>query len=194
MISASCWSGLIQGIAPFFRWSGWAMKIPADDHDNCSAELSEASDAKGPAASSAANPGSDAIRAVLMYHLKARHEQVRTALKAAVHARNASEILDLYQEAEAVGVAQTEIDEALAVAAKICAASAYEKVIIAVYLIKGKAGGWNVNKQLEETETAFQDPMQLLFLQKQLKKQKLHRILKSGVLLLFRFIFRNDSQ
>jgi hypothetical protein len=61
-----------------------------------------------------------------MYHLRNRRLQIRAALKVAVQERNASEILNLYQEAEAVGVAQNEIDEALDVAAKIFAPSAYK--------------------------------------------------------------------
>jgi hypothetical protein len=114
------------------------MKIPDDDRDYWSPVPSEASDATGltissaggvEATSSAANKDSDAIRAVLMYHLRARRLQVRTALKEAVQEKNASEILKLYCEAEAVGVAQAEIDEALAVAAEICAPSAYDTVM-----------------------------------------------------------------
>jgi hypothetical protein len=139
MLSSSCWYGVIEAVAPFFRWSGWSVKIPVDDDDDhCSAQLSEASDVDRITLSSPGyelvsnepdSPGSDAIRAVLTYHLQDRRRKVRTALEAAVQSRNASEILNLYQEAEAVGVPQTEIDQALELAAKICAPSTYEIVM-----------------------------------------------------------------
>jgi hypothetical protein len=69
--------------------------------------------------SNPADNSSDAVRAVLMYHLRARRLQVHAALQAAVLERNVPQILKLCHEAEATGVAQTEIAEALAVAAKI---------------------------------------------------------------------------
>merc|ERR1719409_1190944 len=153
MLSGTCWHGAIEGIAPFFRWSGWSMKIPLDDDDDhCSAELSQTGEASGltvrtrtvrealqeidmncaggvAVASDEADKGSDAVTAVLMHHLKPSRDQVRIALKAAVQSRRASEILMCCQDAKAVGVARAEIDEALAVAANIRAASAYETVM-----------------------------------------------------------------
>lgn len=54
-----------------------------------------------------------------MYHLRARRLQVRNALQAAVQDGNVAQILKLCPEAEATGVPQTAIAEALAVAAKL---------------------------------------------------------------------------
>jgi hypothetical protein len=116
------------------------MKVPIDYHDHHTAEgeLSEASEGEGltligagdaEGASNAADTGSDAIRAVLRCHLRARRQKVHAALEAAVQGRSASRILELCQEAEVLGVPQTEIDEAVAVAAEICATFAYETVM-----------------------------------------------------------------
>jgi hypothetical protein len=76
--------------------------------------------------SHAADTGSLAIRAVLMHHLRARRLQVNNALQEAVLERNAARILTLCHEAEATGVAETEIAKALAVAARIHATTTYE--------------------------------------------------------------------
>jgi hypothetical protein len=141
MLSASCWSGVSQGVA-LLSWSGWSTKVPVDYHDHNADGPSEAHEAgeqltkssvgDGEDASNAADTGSessDAIRAVLMYHLRAPRLKVRAALEAAVKERSASRILDLCREAGAVGVPQTEIDEAVAAAAEICATFAYETVM-----------------------------------------------------------------
>jgi hypothetical protein len=118
----------MEGVASLLRssaWSGWSTKIPVDDRDHGAGELAEASQATGATVSSAggvevaaqpADTASDAIRAVLMYHLTATRTQVRTALKAAEQQRHPLKIIQCCLEAEAVGVAETEIEEALAVA------------------------------------------------------------------------------
>jgi hypothetical protein len=131
-------SDAISAVLMHLRWSGWSTKIPVDYHDHHSADLSEASEAGGITTTSTGGvevaadeeeTGSDAIRAVLMHHLRARRQQVRIALKEAVQTGTASQILRVCHEAKGVGVAQTEIDEALEVVAKIFATASYEIVM-----------------------------------------------------------------
>jgi hypothetical protein len=76
----------------------------------------------GPAAAEPLDAGQRRLRAQAAF----RRFRVRTALHAAVRDRCASEIFKLCKEAEAMGVAESTIREARAVALEVRAASAYE--------------------------------------------------------------------